>query len=227
MHSLRRLLEPNYAVIPVAEAALLAEPWAPTCALLVVPGGADLGYCRVLNGPGNRRIADFVRRGGAYLGFCAGAYYASARCEFEVGHGALEVVGPRELAFFPAPCRGAAFAGFEYRSERGARAAALDVAAAAFSDAPALPRRFSCYYNGGGVFVDAAAAEGRRVEVLATYAEPVDVDAGAQGDAAAVVLCHVGDGRALLCGPHPECVVALPPPPLASPRLVIPSPRRR
>ena len=39
--------------------------------MLVMPGGADLGYCRTLNGAGNRRIEQFVRRGGAYLGFCA------------------------------------------------------------------------------------------------------------------------------------------------------------
>ncbi|KAG6031982.1 hypothetical protein E4U41_007368, partial [Claviceps citrina] len=59
IHSLRRLLSPNYAVIPIAESVLLREPWAPTCALLVLPGGADLGYCRVLNGEGNRRIGEF------------------------------------------------------------------------------------------------------------------------------------------------------------------------
>lgn len=200
MYSLRRLLSPNYAVIPVAEAALLKEPWPSTCALLVMPGGADLGYCRVFDGPGNRRIADYVRRGGAYLGLCAGAYYGSARCEFELGHAPLEVVGSRELAFFPGTCRGAAFAPFEYHSERGARAAELSVAAAAFEGR--VPARFAAYFNGGGVFVDAAELGARRVEVLASYEDRLDVDGG---DAkAAVVLCHVGDGKAVLCGPHPE-----------------------
>ena len=70
--TLRRLLTPNYAVTPITEAVLLKEPWPQTCALVVFPGGGDLGYCRVLNGDGNRRISDFVRRGGAYLGLCAG-----------------------------------------------------------------------------------------------------------------------------------------------------------
>ncbi|KAG5924861.1 hypothetical protein E4U53_003367 [Claviceps sorghi] len=214
--SLRRLLSPNYAVIPVSESALVREPWAPTCALLVIPGGADLGYCRVLNGEGNRRIREFVRRGGAYLGFCAGAYYGSRRCEFEVGHPPLEVVGGRELAFFPGTCRGGAFAGFEYHSEKGARAAVLRVNRDALQDAGAseeeLAETFASYYNGGGVFVDAATVTGHKVDILASYQGNLDVDGG-RGKAA-VVLCHVGEGLAMLSGPHPEFAPAnLPPQP--------------
>ncbi|KAJ0346722.1 hypothetical protein KNSL1_007161 [Colletotrichum chrysophilum] len=112
--TLRHLLSPTYAVIPLPEPALLKEPWQATCALLVIPGGGDLGYCRVLNGAGNRRIAEFVRKGGAYLGFCAGGYYASRKCEFEVGDKTLEVIGTRELGFFPGTCRGGAFKGFAF-----------------------------------------------------------------------------------------------------------------
>ncbi|ODA80190.1 hypothetical protein RJ55_03148 [Drechmeria coniospora] len=200
IYSLRALLSPNYAVIPVGESVVLKEPWAPTCALLVLPGGADLGYCRVFNGEGNQRISDYVRRGGAYLGFCAGAYYGSARCEFEVGNKPLEVIGSRELSFFPGTCRGGAFEGFEYRSENGARAATLKVATGAF-DEP-VPETFASYYNGGGVFVDAARVACRRVDVLASYRDELNVDGG--DGKAAVVLCHVGDGKAMLCGPHPE-----------------------
>ncbi len=139
--SLRRALYPNYAVIPMEEQTLLREPWAATCALLVVPGGADLGYCRVLDGRGNRLIGQYVRAGGRYLGFCAGGYYGSRRCEFEVGNRDLEVVGPRELAFFPGTCRGAALAGFAYHSERGARAARLLLDRAAPGAAAAVAGR--------------------------------------------------------------------------------------
>ncbi|KAG6318611.1 hypothetical protein E4U22_005245, partial [Claviceps purpurea] len=198
--SFRRLLSPNYAVIPISESVLLKEPWQPTCALLVIPGGADLGYCRVLNGPGNRLISDYVRRGGAYLGLCAGAYYGSGRCEFEVGNKPLEVVGSRELAFFPGTCRGGAFRGFEYHSEKGARAAILRVAKGSFEEK--LADTFASYYNGGGVFVDATTVTGRKVEVLASYQDDLDVDGG--HGKAALVLCHVGEGLAMLSGTHPE-----------------------
>ncbi|KAI5464849.1 biotin-protein ligase [Mariannaea sp. PMI_226] len=199
--TLRRLLSPNYAVIPITDSILLKEPWASTCALLVFPGGADLGYCQALNGEGNRRISDFVRKGGAYLGFCAGAYYGSARCEFEVGNKPLEVVGNRELAFFPGTCRGGAFQGFEYRSEKGARAVRLSINKKAFGDTE-VPAETVSYYNGGGVFVDAASAKSNKVEVLASYENEIDVDGG--DGKAAVVMCSIGNGKALLTSPHPE-----------------------
>ncbi|PCD20726.1 hypothetical protein FGRA07_04878 [Fusarium graminearum] len=198
--SLRRLLGSNYAVIPITETIILKEPWQATCALLVFPGGGDLGYCQALNGEGNRRIGDYVRRGGSYLGFCAGGYYGTQRCEFEVGNKPMEVIGRRELAFFPGTCRGGAFKGFEYKSERGARAVRLSVPKDAFEQEVAS--EITSYYNGGGVFVDATSVKDRKVEVLATYDEEIDVDGG--DGQAAVVLCTVGDGKALLTGPHPE-----------------------
>ena len=203
LYTLRRLLAPNYAVIPVTGDMLIKEPWTTTCAVLVMPGGADQGYCRTLNGEGNKRIRQFVERGGAYIGFCAGGYYGSQRCEFEVGNKILEVVGNRELAFFPGATRGCAFPGFVYHSERGARAAELKVNKTALA-AGSVPDVFKSYYNGGGVFVDAPKYEEQGVEVLANYTEKLAVDAG-QG-AAAVVYCKIGQGTALLTGPHPEFV---------------------
>ncbi len=201
MYSLRRLLSPNYAVLSVTGETIIKEPWAASCALLVFPGGADLGYCRTLNGEGNRKITQYVQRGGAYLGLCAGGYYGSKRCEFEVGDKKMEVVGNRELAFFPGTCRGCAFPGFVYHSEDGARAAELQVEKTALAEG-SVPDVFRSYYNGGGVFVDASKYKDRGVEVLASYSEPLGVEAG-EG-AAAVVYCKVGGGSAVLTGPHPE-----------------------
>jgi biotin--protein ligase len=204
LYTLRRLLSPNYAVIPVNDSVIIKEPWTASCALLVFPGGADLGYCRSLNGEGNSRISQYVRRGGSYLGFCAGGYYGSEKCEFEVGDKKMEVIGSRELAFFPGTCRGCAFKGFVYHSETGALAVEVKVNKEVFTN-DTLPSSFKSYYNGGGVFVDAAKYKNKGVEVLASYADPIDVDGGAVDlGPAAVVLCKVGDGSALLTGPHPE-----------------------
>ena len=188
-------------MISVTGDAIINEPWTATCAMLVVPGGADLGYCRTLNGEGNRRISQFVERGGVYFGFCAGGYYASSRCEFEVGNKALEVVGDRELAFYPGICRGCTFPGFVYHSEAGARAVELKVNKAALSEG-SVPEIFRSYYNGGGVFVDAPKFKGKGVEVLASFTEKISIDPG-EG-AAAVVYCKVGEGAAILTSPHPE-----------------------
>ncbi|CAD6566330.1 MAG: biotin holocarboxylase synthetase [Alectoria sarmentosa] len=177
VYSLRRLLSPNYAVISVDGNAIIKEPWTASCALLVFPGGADLGYCRTLNGEGNRRISQYVERGGSYMGFCAGAYYGSKRCEFEEGNKKLEVVGDRELAFYPGICRGLAFPGFVYHSEEGARAVELKVSKTGLTKG-SLPDVFRSYYNGGGVFVDAPKFREKGVEILASYTQDLKVDPG-------------------------------------------------
>ncbi|KAG9192982.1 biotin---protein ligase [Alternaria panax] len=203
LYTLRRLLSPSYAVIPVTGDALIKEPWFSTCALLVFPGGADLGYCRTLNGEGNRRISRYVNGGGSYLGFCAGGYYGSSRCEFELDDPKMAVEGERELGFFPGICRGLAFAGFKYASEAGARAAEIKIEKQAFEGVDeGVADTFRSYYNGGGVFVDAKKLETRGVQILASYTENLHVDSGESK--AAVVYRKVGEGHAVVTGPHPE-----------------------
>lgn len=192
-------------MLTVTGEVLLKQPWQPTCALLVLPGGADLGYCATLNGHGNRLIRQYVNNGGSYLGLCAGGYYGSAKCEFEVGGGTMEVIGTRELEFFPGTARGAAFTGFVYNSEAGTRAAAMRVNRTAFKDISresTLPEVFKVYANGGSVFVDASKFANRGVEVLASYNDQLDIYSG-EG-AAAVVYRKIGEGSVVLTGPHPE-----------------------
>jgi biotin---protein ligase len=197
------MLSPAYAVSTITSDILLKEPWAASCALLVFPGGADLAYCRALNGEGNRRIKRFLNSGGSYLGFCAGGYYGSARCEFEVGNPKLEVIGARELALFPGTCRGCAFSGFVYNGEQGARAAEVRIEKNAFENTDEnFEDAFKSYYNGGGVFVDATKLKSKGIQILASFTEDLHVDAG-EG-AAAVVYSQIGEGHAILTGPHPE-----------------------
>ncbi|KAG7663862.1 BPL1 [[Candida] subhashii] len=196
LEALRIHLSSYYAVLPVNEKIILNEPWMRKTSLLVMPGGADLPYCEIFNGKGTEIINKFVKQGGKYIGFCAGAYFASARCEFEIGNPAMEVSGPRELGFFPGIKRGCAYKGFEYESHRGARAAKLVVNSAIM---PHSPPHVINYYNGGGVFVNAS--QYKNVEVLARYEDKTDVDDVEQ---AAVVHCKVGKGDVLLTGTHPE-----------------------
>lgn len=198
--SLRRLLGPHYSIQTISSDQILKEPWPTTCALLVIPGGADMGYCRLLNGQGNRRIKQYVQMGGKYLGLCAGGYYGSGRCEFEIGKKAMEVAGDRELAFFPGVCRGLAFPGFVYQSEAGAKATELRVNKEAFGGT--ILEQFKSYYNGGGAFVDADEFRPKGVEILASFEEDLKIEAGKAK--AAVVYCKVGAGAAVLTGPHPE-----------------------
>jgi biotin--protein ligase len=115
----------------------------------------------------------------------------------------MEVVGDRELGFFPGTCRGLAFPGFVYQSEAGARAAELKVHKETFATAGgALPETVRNYFNGGGVFVDAENLKERGVEILASYTEPLDVESGK--GSAAIVYRRIGDGHVVLTGVHPE-----------------------
>ena len=113
------LVERSFVVREIRAPEVIAGGWEAETDLFCIPGGADLPYCELLNGRGNRRIRDYVERGGSFLGLCAGGYYGSSRCEFEVGR-RLEVCGERELGFFPGIARGAAFDGFLYDEVRPA-----------------------------------------------------------------------------------------------------------
>lgn len=196
LETLRLHLSPYNAVTSISENSLLNDPWMYKTSLLVLPGGADLPFCRSLNGDGNRKISQFVKKGGKFIGFCAGGYYSSSRVEFEVGDAKMEVSGSRELGFFPGIAKGCAYKGFMYESHGGAKATKLAV------NTKALPNCVSeayNYYNGGCVFLNASKYS--NVEILARYTEPLDVE---DEEKAAAIYCKVGKGDVLLTGSHPE-----------------------
>lgn len=199
--SLRLHLSKYYAVVPTNETVLLNEPWMRKTSMLVIPGGeegrgADLALCQVLNGYGNFKIKKFVKNGGKFMGFGAGGYYASARCEFDVG-GPLEASGDRELAFYPGVCRGGGLVkGLKYGLHVGARAAKLVVNGIELPNAPAL---CFAYHNGGGVFINSKKYQD--VKVLARFADEIDVEDEGK---AAIVYRKVGKGGVILSGPHLE-----------------------
>ncbi|KAG8750971.1 biotin holocarboxylase synthetase [Ceratobasidium sp. 428] len=189
--TLNKILSPNYTVTAVDAKLLETEPWPASCALLVIPGGRDLPYVQHLGNSINK-IKNFVNDGGAYLGICAGAYFGSARVEWEVGT-PLQVVGDRALKFFPGTCRGCAYPGFEYESEKGAQL--LDITATIHGEGSEQTFE-GIYYNGGGDFEAADAPQMRAlgVQVVARY----------PNGKPAAVTCAVGRGTAALWGLHPE-----------------------
>ena len=96
--TLSLLLLPHYTVQSVSPTTLHNEPWEPSCALLVIPGGRDLPYVDELGVKTRvtKRIREFIEHGGKYLGICAGAYFGSETVIFDQG-GDMEVVGKRDL----------------------------------------------------------------------------------------------------------------------------------
>jgi glutamine amidotransferase-like uncharacterized protein len=181
----------NRPIDLVNREAFLKNGWEEKAEMIIFPGGRDIPYLQALQGAANHRIRDYVINGGRYFGICAGAYYGSASICFEAG-GVLEVIGKRELSFFPGCAEGPALGlgQFAYENSQGARIAPLLLDDCYFSR-PTI----QAYYNGGCTFVQAALYP--NVTVLAHYEE-------LQEKSPAIILCQVGLGKALLSGVHPE-----------------------
>ncbi|KAF9120497.1 biotin holocarboxylase synthetase [Mortierella sp. GBA39] len=197
VRTLRTLVGHHYDVMKIDAKGLTTEPWEESTSLLVIPGGRDLPYTRDLNGAANEKIRAYVAAGGRFWGICAGAYFSSDRIVFEVGT-PLEVQGNRELKFFAGECHGVVYPGFVYDSEQGANAVGIRLVEEEFGGERLGFEETRVYFNGGGYFVDAEKQPG--CSVLAWYK---DTD-GNEGQKAAMIVCQVGQGVALLTGVHPE-----------------------
>lgn len=167
---------------------ILSTNWEEKTSLLLIPGGRDVPYHEALKGEGNFRIKRFVENGGAFLGICAGAYYGCSEVEFDRGM-ELEVLGTRELAFYPGTGRGPAYGPgtFHYNSELGARCSLI-------SD-EFFGGSFQSYFNGGCYFVEVEKFP--HVQVIAKY---LDIP----GEPAAAIEIPFGKGRVALTGVHIE-----------------------
>ena len=186
--TLSDFLPSKYKVKTISAKEVITTQWQKEAALFVMPGGADVPYCKSLNGLGNNKIREYVLCGGNYLGICAGAYYASSAIAF-AKETPIEVIGERELKFFPGQSVGPAIAPYDYNSFAGAAVIPVIV------NTVALRRKDPCYtfYNGGGYFEDAE--DYQTVRTLARYSKI---------NKAAVVACAVGKGQAVLSGVHFE-----------------------
>lgn len=194
--SLKKEVPKSYTIKRLKKESIKDGAWCNEAALLVFPGGRDIYYHRDLEGVPNSIIRDYVENGGAYLGFCAGAYYGAATIAFEVGF-PLEVVATRELAFFPGKAEGPAYGNnlFRYGSECGASVCTLEW----MEKDEQKGKHYYSYFNGGCQFVG---AEGDpNVKTLAKYAD-------IQNAPAAIVECSFGKGKVILCGAHPEYAAA-------------------
>lgn len=216
-------MEPSYAVRTTDSTELVGSKWSASCQLLVMPGGRDAPYCKELDGVGNKQIRAFVEAGGGYLGICAGAYYGSAYVEFAKGDPNIEIVGPRELAFFPVTSVGPVFPGFNYDNNAGAHVAGMSVTKAgeAVLGTTGGSNYSSLYYNGGCYFErrQGGVPNGTPHEtthpynILATFTgrsepRPTDMTTSVSG-CPAIIGGHVGSGKVVLTGLHFEASPAL------------------
>lgn len=115
-----------YVVKEINALQTISGEWRKDATAFIMPGGADLPYCKKLNGEGNAQIKGYVEAGGTYIGFCASAYYGSHYCEFHKGDTrGYEVLGERELSFFSGSAVGPVLAPYDYTSKSGSRIAQI------------------------------------------------------------------------------------------------------
>lgn len=147
------------------------------CDLFIMPGGADVPYHEKLSGSGTNAIKKFVHRGGAYLGICAGAYFASSYVKFDVG-GAHHIEGARELRFIDGCATGPVIGGYSPH----------DNSCACTCDISMGDDTVTLFFHAGPYF---DVNDG----VIATYAH---------NEKPAIVYIRYGSGNVVLSGPHFE-----------------------
>ncbi|MFN9001980.1 MAG: BPL-N domain-containing protein, partial [Holosporales bacterium] len=137
-----------------------------------------------LEGEANAQIERFVQQGGAYLGLCAGAYYASATVEFDRG-GPDEIIAQRDLRLFKGTAIGPVLKAASPETLARPKAALLDVYADQTMHIP--------FYHAQGCYFEGADGDDE-VSVLGRYEN---------GLPAIIHVVH-GSGHALLSGVHFE-----------------------
>jgi glutamine amidotransferase-like uncharacterized protein len=154
--------------------------------LLVMPGGNAGLYNQSLGVDGASKIRDFVANGGAYVGICAGGYYA---CDYIIWEGiryeyVLDLfpgygVGPLETIPY--------LNGYNYNMTK------IKIVNQTHPITTHEPEYEWILYYGGPEFF---AYEGTEVTVLGRYT--------VNGQNPAIVAFEYGVGRVFLIGPHPE-----------------------
>jgi glutamine amidotransferase-like uncharacterized protein len=190
-YTLQLILDESYLIKTIEPKKVREGNWVNDAALFIMPGGADLPYLEHLGSLGNKKIKEFVKKGGSYLGFCAGAYYGSRKVEFAL-NSPLEIIGERELGFFAGKAIGPVLATYDYKTNSGARAALLEWRLE--TNFP-FKKKFLVYYNGGGYFEN---PQYENVKILANY------DIAGAPPKAAIIEILIEKGKVILSGVHCE-----------------------
>ena len=177
--SLRSLLASRFAVQPISPQSLVSHPWTASCSLLVFPQGRAPASLPALAVP---RIQAFVENGGAFLAFAVGADSRSTLDE-----------GNTELFFFDKVYGTPIYP--KFRAVQPDSTPEL-VAIQLTDDQHAKSPRSLLQIGDKPILEIGPGAASMRT--LAKY-----IDGEADGQAAAL-CCHIGAGKAILCGPNLE-----------------------
>lgn len=188
-----------YNIVEITANKLLKNGIPKNIKVFIMPGGADLYYCKKLNGKCNKIIKNYVANGGRFFGICAGAYYASSFCVFHQNDKrGYEVIGKRELAFYPGIAEGPTLSDYFYNSEKGSRITKIETTIFFYPY-----KKYQVYYNGGCHFKNVF--KYKNTKVLAYFEdEKRRISEYNNKKLPAIIECSYGKGKAILSGVHPE-----------------------
>jgi biotin--protein ligase len=151
--------------------------------VIFFPGGDFTIYANQINSVGLQHIRDFINAGGGYLGICGGGYFA---CD-QVSWRGQSLDMPLDL-----------FNGSGYGPiDEIAPYSQYVMTSITMNESNPInqyePPTESIGYYGGAAFYP---YEGQEIEMIGSY--------DSYNDDTAILDFHYGDGRVLLCGPHPE-----------------------
>ncbi len=156
--------------------------------LVILPGGSGSSQSKKLGEAGRQAVRDFIRRGGGYLGICAGSYLASAQYDWS-----LHLINARvwDRAHWA-------------RGNGDVTLRLTEDGNSAF-ERPEL--HVGVRYAQGPLLVPGDAADLPPYEALAIYQSEI-ARKGAPEDAMtgthAIIRSEFGDGRVVCFSPHPE-----------------------
>ncbi|KAJ7130280.1 biotin-ligase [Mycena epipterygia] len=187
LSTLRSLLVPSYSVQPIAQQALVSQPWQATCALLVFPGCRDIFLSKAAP-----VIDGYVQSGGVFLALGTGSHYSSRGLD----QGILNVVASTSISkdmllrFFDKDSGSYIYPSFHPSgSDNTPRSVAIQ---------PTDGERIDIMFQSGTSEVVGVDGGRKNVRVLARY-----VDDGVEG-AVSGVLYTVGHGKIILWASSPE-----------------------
>jgi glutamine amidotransferase-like uncharacterized protein len=155
---------------------------------LIIPGGSASAQAKSLQDEGLKAIRDYVREGGGYVGFCAGAYLAMGYGPDKLDMIAADLVDGEHWD------RGKGMATVEFN----------EIGKAILGD---FGSRIDIYYENGPILSPDDFSWLPKLRVLATYQSEIKDNKEARSvmvGSPAVVSSNYGMGRVICFSPHPE-----------------------
>ena len=156
--------------------------------VLIIPGGFVMDQARAITPAGLDQIRKFVRNGGGYIGFCAGAYLAANNF-----HWSLKIIDADVIDI--------------QHWERGTGAVKIELTDAGKIMLGNIPGEFNIAYGNGPILKFADNPEIPDFIPLATYKSELnenDAPSGVMINTPAIVIGQFGMGRVFVSSPHPE-----------------------